>query len=146
MAVRRQDWEPVLEALKKMRAKWPTRGWSWDSRFTCAASSFSGDYEEEARDAIALAMPTMWLPATLGQASAPLRDLAESTGGLRAGQMLFSGGSPTHPTTGVAALVCYGLWWPWRDQRMVSLRVGFCGLSEMSDPYPQFRDAFGITF
>jgi hypothetical protein len=137
MGVRRQDWEPVLDALKRMRAKWPTRGWSWDSRFICAASSFSGDYEQQARDAIALALPTLWVPTSLSQAPAALRDLAETTGGLRTGQMLFSGGG--------SALIAFGLWWPWRDQRMVSLRVGFCGVGEMSEPNPHFRDAFGIT-
>src|SRR5438067_13692196 len=109
--------QALFDGLKRLRTSWPARGWSWDNRFICVASTFTVQFEQQAREAAAEALPAEWTPATLGQASPNLRDLAARTGGLRAGQLLMTGG----PTGG---LLAFGLWWPWGDGETISMRVG----------------------
>src|SRR5690348_16531122 len=87
-----QAWQPLTEGLRKLRLSWPMRGWSWDSRMVCITSSFSVQFEDEARAAAAMAMPTEWNAATLAKAPARVRDLAERTGGVRSGQLVLTGG------------------------------------------------------
>src|SRR5580658_10347709 len=101
-------WVVILSSLKELRSAWPTRGWSWDARQSCVASSFSVELEGKAKSAASIALPREWTPATIERAPLPLRDLAERTGGLREGQMLFA-------STAVSAAFAYGLWWPWGD-------------------------------
>ena len=76
--------------------------------------------------------------ATLGQASPNLRDLAARTGGLRAGQLLMTGG----PTGG---LLAFGLWWPWGDGETISMRVGLLDVDPNREPYRRLRDLFTVT-
>ena len=44
-------WQPVFDSLARMRASWPTRGWSWDPRLMCVTSSFTTEQEPAARTA-----------------------------------------------------------------------------------------------
>ena len=73
--------DPLFEAFKRMRGQWPTRGWSWDARLTCVTSSFSTEFQQQARAAVAEALTLEWTPATLGKAPQGLRDLVERSGG-----------------------------------------------------------------
>src|SRR5579862_5528907 len=98
--------QPLFDGLKRLKASWPARGWSWDNRFVCVASTFTQPFEPAARKSAAEALPAEWTATTLGQASPQLRDLAARTGGLRAGQLLLTGGP-------VGGLLAFGLWWPW---------------------------------
>jgi len=131
------SWNELLEALKRLRASWPQRGWSWDGRFSCVTSTFNTEIESRARAAIALALTTEWTPTTVGQASSGLRDLIERTGGMRAGQILFS--SPV-----VGRAFTYGLWWPWGDGMATSLRVGVGGPDATQDALARLRDTFSV--
>ncbi len=122
--------EPVglpewLGALSNVRRTWPTRGWSFDNRFGCLASTFRSDVAPQARAAIARVLPTEWSEATLRLAPQPVRDIATRTGGVRAGQFLFS-----HVIGGTA--LAYGLWWPWEEGSTISMRVGVDGVGDMS--------------
>jgi hypothetical protein len=130
--------QPIFDAYRKLRAAWPQRGWSWDSRFACISSSFSVDLESKARGAAALAIPVEWAPRTLASAPAYLRDVAERCGGLRSGQLLLSG-------TSSGRLFPFGLWWPWGDGMSISLRVGLGGADESSEVFTRFRDLFGVS-
>lgn len=132
------SWEPLFEGLRKLRTSWPTRGWSWDTRFGCVSSSFGTDHETKARAAATEALPTVWTSTTLAKAAPQLREVAERSGGLRSGQLLMSG-----PPFG--RIVPFGLWWPWGDGLSISLRVGLSGIDSNDDPNQRFRDIFGVS-
>lgn len=114
-----------LGALSSVRRTWPTRGWSFDNRFGCLASTFRSDVAPQARAAIAQVLPTEWSEATLRLAPQPVREIASRTGGVRSGQFLFS-----HVIGGAA--LAYGLWWPWEEGSTISIRVGIDGVGDMS--------------
>jgi hypothetical protein len=128
----------LVEAFRKLRAAWPTRGWSWDGRFFCLASSFDSELAPRARSAAQLVLPHQWIAATLATAPAPLRDFTAGTGGLRPGQALF-GSDP------IGRSHVYGLWWPWNDNDTISLRIGLVGPDFNERHNGQLRDVFGVT-
>ena len=129
---------PLFEALKRLRAAWPARGWSWDSRMGCLTSSFSADFEQKAREAALDALPTQFTAATLAGAPPRLREAVEGAGGLRSSQLAFGGGHQN-------GLYAFGLWWPWGDAMTISFRVGLCDLEPNQDPYPRLRELFNVT-
>jgi hypothetical protein len=131
------SWSPLLEALKRLRASWPQRGWSWDGRFSCVTSTFNSDLEPRARASIAMALTTEWTPTTISQASAPLRDVVERTGGMRSGQIFFA-------SAAVGRAFTFGLWWPWGDGMATSLRIGVGGPDAREEVQARLRDAFGV--
>ncbi|MGZ3417492.1 MAG: hypothetical protein ACXVEF_27345 [Polyangiales bacterium] len=114
-----------LSALSRIKKNWPTRGWSFDNRFGTLASTFRSDVAPVARSAIAQVLATEWSEATLRLAPQPVRDVASRTGGVRAGQYLF-----THPIGG--SVMAYGLWWPWEEGSTISMRVGVDGAGDMA--------------
>ncbi|HVJ89462.1 MAG TPA: hypothetical protein VM580_06630 [Labilithrix sp.] len=132
-------WQPVFDSLGRMRACWPTRGWSWDPRLLCVTSSFTTEQEPAARTATQMALQNEWTTATLVRAPQLLREVVDRAGGIRQGQLALS----TGPING---LLVYGLWWPWGDGETVSLRVGLADVDPNREPYIRFRDVFGVTF
>ena len=131
------SWQPLMDRFTKLKASWPARAWSWDSRLICVTSSFSVEVEQKARAAALEALPVEFTASTLARAPAELRRVAERSGGLRMGQALLTardGGS----------LIPFGLWWPWGDGMTTSFRVGLDGLEWDDDPYPHVRDIFGV--
>ena len=130
------SWSVLLTPMRELRATWPSRGWSWDSRMTCVSSSFHAELDADAR-AAAHTLSSEWTSTTIQRAPSHLRDLAERTGGLRAGQKLV-----TTPTVGASYL--YGLWWPWGDGMTTSMRIGLGGPDATSDAYQRLRDVFGV--
>jgi hypothetical protein len=122
--------------MKELRASWPSRGWSWDSRLSCVSSSFNCELDTNAR-AAASSLVTEWTSATIQKAPAHLRELADRTGGLRAGQRLLT-------STAIGASFVYGLWWPWGDGMTTSMRIGLGGPDATSDALQRLRDAFGV--
>jgi hypothetical protein len=131
-------WKTLSPGLSELRAKWPMRGWTWDTRFNCISSSFATHLADEARHAAELAFPVRWTSATIKKAPARVLDLAERTGGVRDGQQVLTAGDPDR-------LFAYGLWWPWGGGVNVSLRVGLAELEAEDEPYPQFRTLFGVS-
>jgi hypothetical protein len=127
---------PQLGALKELRAKWPSRGWSWDGRLQCVSSSFQVEFEAQARSAVVLVLATEWRSSTVDRAPPVVRDLATRTGGLRSGQMILTGDP-------VAAVFLYGLWWPWGDGMTTSLRIGLAGNHVSEDAFQSLREVFG---
>jgi len=132
-------WQAMFESLGRMKAAWPTRGWSWDPRLLACTSSFTTEQEPSARKAVAMALQNEWTPSTIARAPAPLRDVVERCGGVRSGQLVLS----TGPVNG---LLTYGLWWPWGDGETVSLRIGLADVDPNREPYIKFRDVFGVSF
>lgn len=130
-------WLVILSSLKELRGGWPTRGWSWDARQSCVASSFSVELEDKARAAASVALSREWTMTTIDRAPSPLRELAERTGGLREGQMLLA-------SAPVGAAFAYALWWPWGDGMTTSARVGLGGPAVKPDDLQRLRDTFGV--
>src|SRR5258706_9509923 len=96
-------WKPLLDRFATLKATWPARAWSWDSRLMCITSSFAVELESKARAAALEALPLEYTSATLARASSDLRRVSERTGGLRMGQMLLTSRDPT-PS------LAFGLW------------------------------------
>jgi hypothetical protein len=129
--------ESLFAALKDLRAAWPSRGFSWDTRMTCVTSSINAEIQAKARTALAVALPTEWTSTSIAQAPPGLRDLAERTGGLRSGQLLLV-------SLPAGSTYAYGLWWPWGDGITTSVRIGLGGSGATNDAQQRLRDAFGV--
>lgn len=114
--------QPFLDALVRFRATWPRRGWSYDNRVQCVASTFSSDFASEARALIAVVLPHAWTDRTIATANPIMSTIATRTGGLRAAQMIFGADRVGYVTP-------FGLWWPWEEGRTISLRIGLEGSS-----------------
>lgn len=127
--------DEIFETLENLRAKWPKSGWSWDSRFSCVASSFGLDLVSEAQAVATEALRHEWTTRNIAGAPPIVRQLADDTGGIRADQFIFT----TDPG---GRLVAYGLWWPWGDDITISLRVGLAGYASEAETF-RFRDLFG---
>lgn len=126
--------QALLAALGRLRASWPQRGWSFDNRFQCVASSFSADHAATARQLASSLFPYIWTSRTLATAPAMFAQIAERTGGVRSSQQLL-GADP------VGRLIPYGLWWPWEEGTTISLRIGLDGAS-MAETL-EFANVFG---
>ncbi|HLV66678.1 MAG TPA: hypothetical protein VKY73_12735 [Polyangiaceae bacterium] len=124
----------LFENLGQLRRNWIKGGWSWDNRFNCLASSFNIEQEAEARAVVLRYLPREYTGKTLATAPAQVRQIAETTGGLRVDQRLYSselGGR----------LFAFGLWWPWGDETTISLRIGLGGYVAEAD-LVRLREAF----
>ena len=67
--------ETLFGSLSRLRQAWPKRGWSWDTRLACIASSFGVDLVQEARSAAKIALPTEYTQASLRGAPAAVREI-----------------------------------------------------------------------
>jgi hypothetical protein len=127
----------ILGAMKELRTAWPSRGWSWDKRVSCVTSSFVVELETKARAAAANLLPVEWTSTTIGRAPTALREIADRTGGLRAGQTITT---TSAPGSGFA----YALWWPWGDGMTTSARIGLGGSYGGDSSLEKLRDVFGV--
>ncbi len=127
--------ESLFERLRRFRAEWVSRGWSWDRRFDCVASTFRITDAELARRLVSSVLTDEWTSVTLPNAPPLIVDLAETTGGVRSDQLIFA--------TPNARVIAYGLWWPWGGEASsISMRVGIVGeISE--DDMEMLREVFG---
>ena len=116
------SYQALLASLGRLRTSWPQRGWSYDNRFQCVASSFSADHAITARTLVTALFPYVWSSRTLATAPAMFAQIAERTGGVRSAQQLL-GADP------VGRLIPDGLWWPWEEGTTISLRIGLEGAS-----------------
>jgi hypothetical protein len=137
MEVRAGSSAALFAVLEQLRKAWIKGGWSWDSRFSCVASSFHVDMEAEARAVVLRFLTQEWTPKTIGSAAPSVRDVAEHTGGVRTDQRLFTG-----DTSG--RMLAFGLWWPWGDDVTISLRVGLGGYVLEPD-LNRLREVFGTV-
>ena len=112
--------QAVFDGFVRFRAAWPQRGWTFDNRFECVASSFDADFAPSARLLIAPLFPGAFNEKTLATASLGVREAAARTGGVRSTQMIFGAERSGRATP-------YALWWPWEEARTISLRIGLEG-------------------
>lgn len=127
--------ESMWAILQHLRQQWPGGGWSWDSRFSCVASTFSVEILEQAKSAALNALPHVFDEHSLLRAPSIIRQLAKNTGGVRADQMLLARQCEE-------GLIAYGLWWPWRNEITISFRLGLVG-NASSRHEMQLMDLFG---
>lgn len=116
----------MFARLQEFRKVWPKKGWSWDYRFNCVASSFHVDLTRDCEKAILSIFPEVYDHRSIGNAPDHLQELSESIGGVRSDQRVFTMKSS-------ARLVPYAMWWPWGDEITISLRVGLSGYVGDSD-------------
>jgi hypothetical protein len=138
MANSPESWQPMLDRLMKLRSAWPGNAWAWDARFKCVAASFGKEIDARVREAMVGALPNEWSSATIDSASDDIRALSSRYGGVRTGQLVFTGES------GDRSLL-YGLWWPWGDGSTISLRVGVANCDRPTELFPLVRAVFNIT-
>ncbi|HEY2405166.1 MAG TPA: hypothetical protein VGI10_04140 [Polyangiaceae bacterium] len=135
MDVRAGSSAALFAMLEQLKKAWIKGGWSWDSRFSCVASSFNVEMEAEARAVVLKFLGSEWNARTVANAPPPVREVVDATGGVRTDQRLFTG-----ETSG--RMLAYGLWWPWGDEITISLRVGLGGY--VLDPdMLRLREVFG---
>jgi hypothetical protein len=128
--------EIVFDSLRRLQRAWVSRGWSWDRRLDCAASTFDKTHAQEAATAIRASFPHQWTSATLRGAPEVIADVAEATGGVRSDQYLYT-------MDIVDGVLAYGLWWPWGGEGTnISLRVGLGGRASF-DEQLELRKIFG---
>jgi hypothetical protein len=128
---------PTFETLSRMKTQWPGRGWSWDTRFSCVASSINVELATEALAAASLAFPHEWMTTNITTAPPIVRALADTTGGIRPDQVLLT-------MDPIGSNLVYGLWWPWGDDVTVSFRVGMTGpVVSREEVQTRFRELFG---
>jgi hypothetical protein len=135
MDVRAGSSAALFAMLEQLKKAWIKGGWSWDSRFSCVASSFNVEMEAEARAVVLKFLGSEWNARTVANVPPPVREVVDATGGVRTDQRLFTG-----ETSG--RMLAYGLWWPWGDEITISLRVGLGGY--VLDPdMLRLREVFG---
>lgn len=117
--------QSFLQNLGNVRKSWPTRGWSWDNRMMCLASTFRSDMSPVARAAVAPILPNEWNETSLRTAPPGVRELASRHGGVRAGQSMFLA-----PLSG--GVYGFGLWWPWEEGSTISMRIGVDGAGDLT--------------
>lgn len=115
--------QPVIDAFARFRTTWPRRGWSFDNRFQCVASTIDADFAPQARLLIAPMLPLAFSERTVQTATPLVRHVASRTGGLRAAQMIFAADP-------VDYVMAYGLWWPWEEAQTISIRLGLEGATQ----------------
>ncbi len=113
------------------------KGWSWDSRLSCVASSFGAHNAADARAAIAKGLPTQWTHETISGAPERIQALASRYDGVRKGQLLVTGGHED-------ALLSFGMWWPWEESATISFRVGL-DVDQSHHHYARVFTIFGIS-
>ncbi len=118
--------DQMFALLERFRQAWPKKGWSWDYRLNCAASSFHVDLTDDCEKALLTTFSDLFDQRTLDRAPEAIQDLAESTGGIRSDQRVY-----VIRSTG--RLIPYAMWWPWGDEITISLRVGLAGYVGESD-------------
>ena len=115
--------------------------WSWDGGFNAALAAFG----ENQRDAINLSLEAYfsnsWDSDNILDAPDTTRNLSNQSGGLRAGQILFT--CNPEPNT---LLFC--AWWPWGDGKTTSVRVSSLHSAASEDEQANqlgiFKAAFGL--
>jgi hypothetical protein len=118
--------DQLFARLEQLKERWPKKGWSWDNRVNCVASSFHVDLTQESHQALVAALPEVYDYKTLAKANQQVRQVAERVGGVRSDQLIYN-----QSTQG--RLVPYALWWPWGDEINISVRVGVAGYVVDSD-------------
>ncbi len=112
--------------------------WTWDDRFRGALAMFGMDRTAEITTVLESAFEDKWDSSSIGDAPGALKSLANSLGGIRAGQMLFA----TDATKDIF-LIC--AWWPWGNGKVISIRIVPIGDSDETSKFEStIKTCFGL--
>jgi hypothetical protein len=115
------DLDSLFDRLGRFKRDWLSRGWSWDRRLDCVASTFDIMDIDAARQLVTDLFPEAWTPANLKRAPDLVTEVADATGGVRSDQVLYA-------MPEIRGVLPYGLWWPWGSEGSnISMRVGLAG-------------------
>ena len=90
--------------------------WSWDERFEAVLAEFPAADGDQIRSLAEPLFGAAWSPDNIKQAPGRVAKICKALGGLRAGQLLLT----TNPDDDLMLL---GAWWPWGNQKTISLRI-----------------------
>lgn len=128
----------LFTPLPQFKSTWPAGGWSWDNRFECLASTISQGSAADGFRAVQALFPHVWDEKTVRTAPPSVAKVSTETGGVRAGQFLFS-------SDAMDGLLVYGLWWPWGEEgTSISMRIGLAGAPTQADLL-KLRSAFNVS-
>src|SRR5690606_12555227 len=82
--------DQLFARFELLRQAWPKKGWSWDYRLNCVASSFHVDVTRDCEKALLSVFPEVYDHRTISKAPEHIQDLAEEIGGVRADQRIFT--------------------------------------------------------
>jgi len=91
--------------------------WEWDDYIGTFLAAFSSQQAPRVADACDKYFMSRWDTATIDKIPPSVLAISESLGGLRSAQRLYA----SRPGDFVMA---YGAWWPWGDEKTISLRIG----------------------
>lgn len=91
--------------------------WKWDDRFETVLAEFSIDQKEEITSILKSHMGDIWDGGNFQQAPEIIKFVIKFFGGIHPGQELF-----TTRTDRDDLMLC--AWWPWGNQKMISIRLG----------------------
>jgi hypothetical protein len=116
-------------------------GWQWDDRLRAALAAFPRSHSPKAHALLAEGFAQCWNKDSIRGASPAVLKIAESVGGLRAGQELFL----SDAERSMRMCAC---WWPWGDGDTISVRIMLLteGVAEAQEPRPlkEFQSWFGL--
>ena len=140
MATPTEAWQPLLDGLERLREAWPGTGWTWDPVPMRVVVVRQEDRRAGPRgDRRALGARDGRRTATnLASTRPAVQALAERYGGVRAGQMLFTGAAS-------GGMRLFALWWPWGDGATISLRVSIENGERDAELFPKMRALFGLA-
>ncbi|MDY6950453.1 MAG: hypothetical protein SWE60_03000 [Thermodesulfobacteriota bacterium] len=132
-----------LESLceKLFKATQGVLTWSWDEQLLAALAQFSVQDAHKVSGLLDPVMDARWDAQDIDKAPWIVRQLAKEMGGIRSGQLLFT-------TDASKKVFLFGAWWPWQDEKTISLRIGaqWTGLSdsEAAEVLASFKACFGV--
>jgi hypothetical protein len=91
--------------------------WAWDDYIGAFLATFKLDQSRQIEQICDKYFMSRWDTTSLAKIPPSVFAVAESLGGLRSSQRLYA----TRPGEFVMA---YGAWWPWGDDKTISLRIG----------------------
>ena len=90
--------------------------WDWDDYIGAMLTVFKRDQASEIFGIFDQYFAASWDSNSLKYAPAEVKNIADSLGGIRAGQYLFT----SQPDEN---FMVYAAWWPWGDEKTFSLRL-----------------------
>ena len=90
--------------------------WTWEDRFGAALAQFSANDKDWILELLKPLFSSLWDAVNLSQAPPRVVKAIQEYGGLRAGQLLLT-------TDADSKILLLGAWWPWGNQKTISLRL-----------------------
>ena len=115
--------------------------WKWETRFETALAEFSIDSSDNIHAILERFFNDKWDSSSINDAPDVVQEIVKKFGALRSGQLLFTADTKQDD-------FLFGVWWPWGNGNMISIRVApsFIVLPEenYTELIKEFRNWFNI--